>query len=68
MNKQTRRKFNSKFKTKVDLEEVRNQQTLSEIGLKYDLSQVVISKWKCTLLKNMAGVFEKDGTKKKTTV
>ena len=64
MSKQTRRKFNSEFKAKVALEAVKNQQTLSEIGLKYNLSPVVISKWKSELLENMAGVFEKEGKKK----
>lgn len=64
MSKQTRRKFNSEFKAKVALEAVRNQQTLSEIGLKHDLSPVVISKWKNELLENMAGVFDKDGKRK----
>lgn len=64
MSKQTRRKFAPEFKAKVALEAVKNQQTLSEIGLKYDLSPVVISKWKGELLENMAGVFEKDGKKK----
>lgn len=64
MSKQTRRKFAPEFKAKVALEAVKNQQTLSEIGLKYDLSPVVISKWKSELLENMAGVFEKDSKKK----
>jgi transposase len=64
MNKQTRRKFTPEFKAKVALEAVKNQQTLSEIGLKYDLSPVVISKWKSELLENMAGVFGKDSKKK----
>lgn len=63
MNKQTRRKFTPEFKAKVALEAVKNQQTLSEIGLKYDLSPVVISKWKSELLENMAGVFGKDSKK-----
>ncbi|MFL0682792.1 MAG: transposase [Algoriphagus aquaeductus] len=63
MSKQTRRKFAPEFKAKVALEAVKNQQTLSEIGLKYDLSPVVISKWKSELLENMAGVFEKDSKK-----
>lgn len=63
MSKQTRRKFAPEFKAKVALEAVKNQQTLSEIGLKYGLSPVVISKWKSELLENMAGVFEKDSKK-----
>lgn len=64
MSKQTRRKFAPEFKAKVALEAIKNQQTLSEIGLKYGLSPVVISKWKSELLENMAGVFEKDSRKK----
>jgi len=63
MRKQTRRKFAPEFKAKVALEAIKNQQTLSEIGLKYGLSPVVISKWKSELLENMAGVFEKDSRK-----
>ncbi|WP_297338200.1 transposase [Algoriphagus sp.] len=68
MSKQTRRKFNSEFKAKVALEAVRNQQTLAEIGLKYELSPVVISKWKNELLENMASVKKKTAKRKKTKV
>lgn len=63
MSKQTRRKFTSEFKAKVALEAIKNQQTLAELGLKFNLSPVVISKWKSELLENMAGVFEKHAKK-----
>jgi len=63
MSKQTRRKFSAEFKAKVALEASKNQQSLSELGVKFDLSPVVISKWKSEFLENMASVFEK-GTKK----
>ena len=45
------------------LEAVKNQLTLSELGVKFDLSPVVISKWKGEFLGNMSSVFEKS-TKK----
>lgn len=61
MKKQTRRKFNSSFKAKVVLEAIRGQHTLAEIALKYELSQVVISRWKAEFLENMGSVFERPG-------
>ncbi len=64
MNKQSRRKFAPEFKAKVALEALKNQQTLAELGAKYQLSPVVISKWKSELLENMADVFDR-GSKKK---
>lgn len=63
MSKQTRRKFTSEFKAKVALEAVKNQLTLSELGVKFDLSPVVISKWKGEFLGNMSSVFEKSPKK-----
>lgn len=45
------------------LEAVKNQLTLSELGVKFDLSPVVISKWKGEFLANMSSFFEKS-TKK----
>jgi len=47
----------------VALEAVKNQLTLSELGVKFDLSPVVISKWKGEFLANMSSVCEKS-TKK----
>lgn len=67
MSKQTRRKFSAEFKAKVALEAVKNQYTLSELGVKFELNPVVISKWKSEFLENMSSVFEK-GTKKKKTL
>jgi transposase-like protein len=61
--KQTRRKFSSEFKAKVALEAIKSQYTLSELGVKFELSPVVISKWKAEFLENLASVFDK-GTKK----
>jgi transposase-like protein len=59
MKSQTRRKFTSTFKAQVALEAIKNKQTLAELSKKYDVSPVVISKWKSELLDNISTVFEK---------
>ena len=61
MKKQGRRKFNSSFKAKVVLEAIKGQHTLAEIARKYELNQVVISRWKAEFLENMGAVFERPG-------
>ena len=61
MKKQTRRKFNSTFKAKVALEAIRGQQTLAELAKKFEVSQVIISRWKAEFLANAGSVFDKGG-------
>lgn len=61
MKKQTRRKFSSSFKAKVALEAIKGQQTLAELATKFELSQVVISRWKAEFLANAGSVFDKPG-------
>lgn len=61
MKKQTRRKFNSAFKAKVSIEAIRGQQTMAELAKKYELSQVVISRWKSEFLANAGSVFDHPG-------
>jgi len=68
MKKQSRRKFSADFKAKVALEAVRNQQTLAELAVKYDVNPVMISKWKSELLENIAAAFEKKGAVEKEDV
>lgn len=64
MNKQTRRKFTPEFKAKVALEAIRNRYTMVELSKKFDVSPVVVSKWKGEFLDNISAVFEKDHSKK----
>ncbi|TCJ12178.1 hypothetical protein EPD60_04065 [Flaviaesturariibacter flavus] len=59
MKKQTRRKFSSAFKAKVALEAIKGQQTLAELSTKFEVSAVMISRWKSEFLENMSAVFEK---------
>lgn len=65
MSKQTRRKFSAEFKAQVALEAIKNQYTLAELAKKFELSPVVISKWKGEFLENMASVFDKGASAKK---
>jgi transposase len=61
MKKQTRRKFSADFKAKVALDAIKNQQTLADLALKFDVNPVMISKWKSEFLENMSAAFEKKG-------
>ena len=62
MSKQTRRKFTSAFKAKMALEAIKNQETLAELGKKFDVSPIVISKWKSELLDKLPGIFDRPGS------
>jgi transposase-like protein len=62
MKKQTRRKFSPAFKAKVALEAVKNQQTLAELAKKFDVSPVMISKWKAEFVENLSATFERSGS------
>jgi transposase len=64
MNK--RRNFSAKFKTKVVLEALKEQQTLSELAQKHKLHLNQISKWKQEFLASAESVFEKGKAKKQT--
>jgi transposase-like protein len=68
MKKQSRRKFSAEFKAKVALEAIKNQQTLAELALKFDVNPVMISKWKAEFLENMSAAFEKKGAAEKESV
>lgn len=58
MKKQSRRKFTAVFKARVALEAVKNQMTLSQLSQKFEVSPVLISRWKTELISKMASVFE----------
>ena len=62
MNK--RRNFSSKFKTKVVLESLTEQKTLSELAQKHKLHLNQISKWKQEFLASAESIFEKGKSKK----
>ena len=56
--KQTRRKFDAKFKAKVALDAIRERETLNKLAVKYEVSPTQISRWKKEFLDNSAAAFE----------
>ena len=57
MGKTTRKKYTPEFKAKVALEALKEQSTMAELAKKYEVSQVMISRWKGELLKNAGAAF-----------
>ena len=57
--KQTRRRFSSEFKLKVVLDALKERQSLAELSQKYEVSQVMISRWKSEYLEAAPRVFSK---------
>jgi transposase len=53
-----RRKFTAKFKTSVVLAALKEQQSTSELAMKYELAPTKISKWKKEYLSGAESVFE----------
>lgn len=54
----TRRKFTSKFKTKVVLEALKERHSLAELAQKYQIHPTQISSWKRDFLDGAEQVFE----------
>ena len=57
--KKERKRFASGFKAKVAIEALREQQTLSELAVKYELHPTQITEWKKLLLMRSAQLFDK---------
>lgn len=56
--KKVRRKYDASFKAKVAIEAIRERETLSELAAKYEVSPVMISRWKKEFIDNSAAAFE----------
>lgn len=56
--KRTRRKFTADFKARVAVEAIKEHRTLSELSNHFEVSPVVISRWKKEFLENMSKAFE----------
>ena len=59
VNMKNRRNYTPEFKTKVVLELIAETATLNEIAAKYDISPVVLSRWKKAFLERASDVFKK---------
>ncbi len=55
----SRRRFSTEFKEKVVLEALKEQNTLEELGKKYELLPSQISAWKSEAIENLGRVFGK---------
>lgn len=53
-----RKRYSSEFKSRVVLEALREDGTLSEIASKYGVHPVQVAKWKKQALQGMAAIFE----------
>ena len=62
----TRRKFTSKFKTKVVLEALKERQTVKELAQKFEITPQQIGAWKRDFLKDADTVFSKGEKSKKS--
>jgi len=62
----TRRKFTSKFKTKVVLEVLKERATLAELAQKYELTPQQLSTWKREFLDGAEQVFDNKTRDKKS--
>ena len=61
-----RRKFTSKFKTKVILEVLKERDTVKQICQKYELSPQVVNSWKRDFLAGAESVFTSFSKNKKS--
>ena len=55
-----RRTFTSEFKAKVVLECISGEKSISEACREYQLSPVMVSKWRMEFIENAAIIFEKN--------
>lgn len=58
-----RKQYTPEEKVEIVLEVLREENTLAEIGNKYNVSQQLISRWKSEFLSNAAVVFDKNNAK-----
>lgn len=59
MERSSRKKFCSSFKSKVALEAVKGLKTINEIASEYGLQPSQVSEWKRVLIENMPELFER---------
>ena len=62
----TRGKFTSKFKTKVALAAIKEQDSLTVLAQKYDLLPQQITTWKREFIEGADSIFERKQKSKKT--
>ncbi|MBK9058967.1 MAG: transposase [Flavobacteriales bacterium] len=58
MTRKSRRKFTPAFKAQVALEAVKENHTMAELAMRFEIAPAQIGQWKKQLAENAAGVFE----------
>jgi len=58
MSKKSRKHYDGKFKTKVALESIKGEKTLSQIASEFKIFPKYITKWKQMLIENAPKLFE----------
>lgn len=64
----TRKKYTSKFKTKVVLEALKERSSVAELAQRFELAPQQINLWKREFLAKADSVFETQGLNKKSAV
>ncbi len=62
MKKVSRKKFSSEFKAKVAIEALKEQKTVAELAVQYDIHPTQIATWKKHFLENSSLVFSEKPT------
>lgn len=63
--RRNRRKFTSEFKAQVAIAALRERETLQELSARFDVSLVMISRWKKEFLENASEAFGAEKPKEK---
>jgi transposase-like protein len=56
----SRKKFTASFKAQVAIEALKEKETLSELGKRFEVHPQLITKWKRLFLENAGHLFEKE--------
>ncbi len=67
MKKVSRKKFSPEFKAKVAIEALKEQKSVAELALQYDIHPTQIATWKKHFLENSSSVFSEKQTGSKET-
>ncbi len=62
-----RKQYSSKFKAKVALTALKNEETVAQLAARYEVHPTVIHTWKRNLLDGVADIFDKGKSKDKQT-
>ena len=65
MSKTKRKRYSAEFKAKVALEAIKGEQTIAELGSRYNLHPNMIATWKRRAIENMPEAFSRKPARKR---